>query len=117
MIPFFNVPFGGRLRRYMSCTVQNGYLALSATVLTDILLRLPGCEGIYPDVPYIVGTRVTDCRALRRDRNRQGAMCLGVKSLQPTEAARVYIPGAQISFPHGMSAPGFIRPMQGAAKG
>lgn len=105
MIPFFNVPFGGRLRRYISRTVQDGYLTRSATVLTDILLRLPGCEGIYPDVPYVVGTRVTDCRARRRDRHRQGAGCIGAKSPQPTEAARVYMLGAQISFPHGMSAP------------
>jgi len=73
VMPFFNVLFGGRLRRYISCTALHCYLELSATVWMEILLPLAGCEGIYPEATYVVGTQVTNCRRLRRDRIRQGA--------------------------------------------
>jgi len=39
----------------------------------EILLPLAGYEGIYPEMTYVVGTQVTNCRRLRRDRTRQGA--------------------------------------------
>jgi len=73
VMPFFNVLFGGRLRRYISCTTLHCYLELSATVRMEILLPLAGYEGIYPEMTYVVGTQVTNCRRLRRDRTRQGA--------------------------------------------